>query len=547
MKKIWLKACLPIIILSLAYLVACGGQSRLKEVEQLMETNVAAADSILSSLSIPKTRRDRALLAVLKTQADYKLFRDIKSDSLIKTATDYYGTSTRCSHAQRYHSALAWYSQGCVYSEMGNDLAAIDAYLKAKDLFPDTLIRYYALTEQKLGKHHLNKMMLDPAKYDFECCKINADRLNDTKMQTYAFFNIGLCALYNSEFLIADSIFRIISEDEKYSYSQKTTAMLQLSKINLFYHKDFDNALKYINNYLSMSKNNSMGAGLSVKADIFYEMHIIDSAYYYSKQSMSYETELYTKCSNADRLTELSQLKGESSEPIYWHRLYSELRDSINKIERSLEVEELQYKHNEAITEEKYAHKHLVVLIVGSSVVILTMLILLFVYYSFKHKAYKRIVEKQQELKNEEAVIHKKTIEMLESKIRALSVQDPEARKVLIESYSSRLTMCTNEFRTTTEYNMLASFRLGVKRLDKYEKTIIFNQLKHSYLETITDFQRENFSVKENDILTILLKYLGLNLEQNSEIFSITVDSIKKRLYRLSQKTPSDFLKIFEG
>ncbi|MBO7110694.1 MAG: hypothetical protein J6W18_01960, partial [Bacteroidaceae bacterium] len=118
------------LVLSIQVLTSCE-HTTLNQAERLLETDVKAADSILSSMPMPTSRRDRAWYAVLKTQADYKQYKTITSDSLILTATSYYGT-----HHKNYRSAMAWYSQGCVYYEINNDFAAVDAYLKAIDLFP---------------------------------------------------------------------------------------------------------------------------------------------------------------------------------------------------------------------------------------------------------------------------------------------------------------------------------------------------------------------------------------------------------------------------
>ena len=236
-------------------LVSCGERSILRNAEALLETDPAATDSILASMPAPKSRRNRALYAVLKTQAEYKQYKPLTTDSLILTATDYYGTRIRGSRNRRYHSALAWYSQGCVYSELNNDLAAIDAYLKAQDLFPDTLIRYYALTEKNVGVLLLNRMMLDEAIHQFKCCQINAKRLQDTKMLNHAYFHTGLCALYSKDFIVADSIFRDIIDNSKYSRSQRSAATIHLAKINLYYHENNNEALNLINHYLEMTKD----------------------------------------------------------------------------------------------------------------------------------------------------------------------------------------------------------------------------------------------------------------------------------------------------
>lgn len=123
-----------------------------------METDPKEADSILVSMTEPTSRRDRAWYVVLKSLADCKNDRIITSDSLIRTATDYYGSLHK-----NYRAAVAWYTHGCVYTHLGNDHSAIYAFLKAKDLFPDTLVHYYALTEYKLGTRYQNMKMYNQA------------------------------------------------------------------------------------------------------------------------------------------------------------------------------------------------------------------------------------------------------------------------------------------------------------------------------------------------------------------------------------------------
>ena len=153
-----------IILLQILIISSCVNRERrqLDAVELMLESNPAKADSMLCEMSIPTGKKDRAWYAVLKTQADYKQYKPISSDSLILTATEYYGTRHKSNHA-----AIAWYTQGCVYNDLNNDLAAIDAYLKAKDLFSDTINRYYALTEQRLGKIYLAKRMFDESLSSF--------------------------------------------------------------------------------------------------------------------------------------------------------------------------------------------------------------------------------------------------------------------------------------------------------------------------------------------------------------------------------------------
>jgi tetratricopeptide (TPR) repeat protein len=536
-----------LILVAIGWIIIGCTDERLSQAEMLMETDSKAADSILINMPIPTRQRDRAWYAVLKTQADYKQYKPITSDSLILTATDYYGTKIRGSKNRRYHSALAWYSQGCVYSGLHNDFSAIDAYLKAKDLFPDTLIRYYALAEQKLGKHYLNRMMLDEANKQFNNCIINAQRLQDAKMTNYAFFHIGLCALYSKDYVLADKIFKEIIENDKYSHSQRSVGTIQLAKINLYYYNKNSDAMDLINRYLDIAKGSEYGPGLSVKADIFYNQKEYDSAFYYYTESMKYYDEPYTRCSNADRLSELSDILGYSIESIHWHKLYSDLRDSIYVIERTREIEELQFNHNKEIVQETIAHKQRRFIIIGLSSLLSIALLFLLFFTLYKSRERKKIMEKQEELLLQEKEIRRSSIQVLQARVSELSVNDLEARLVLLELYKKRLNVCRNRFCNTDSFKKLLSFKQNMEsgNLNRKDKDYLFEQLKLSYTESMSDIALEIPDVKEKEILTLLLRHLDLNSSQIAILFSITVVAVKQRMARLSQRAPSDFLKLF--
>ena len=142
--------------------VGCGGRRYMPQLERL-EAQVDSVPHLvaqaLDSMPSRKFRGEpRALYALLRTQADYKCFVPITSDSLIRYATDYYDGNRKS-----FRAAMAHYSLRCVYSELNDDAAAIDAYLRAQSLFPDTTVRYYRLCYQNLGKHYLKKNMTDEA------------------------------------------------------------------------------------------------------------------------------------------------------------------------------------------------------------------------------------------------------------------------------------------------------------------------------------------------------------------------------------------------
>ena len=131
------------LLLMVSSLTSCRDTScrdALQRAEALMESDPHAARALLDSLNLQSSifnlqSKDVADWAWLKTQADYKCYVPLTTDSLARIATDYYGTPRR----KNYHAAMAWYTLGCVYTEMDDDSKAVDAYLTAQELFPDSV------------------------------------------------------------------------------------------------------------------------------------------------------------------------------------------------------------------------------------------------------------------------------------------------------------------------------------------------------------------------------------------------------------------------
>ncbi|MBR5234851.1 MAG: tetratricopeptide repeat protein, partial [Bacteroidaceae bacterium] len=120
--------------------MGCSSRVSMRQLERLEAQIDSVPELVRESLdSIPAASlrgEARALYAILRTQADYKCYEPLTSDSLIRYATDYYNRNRKS-----YRAAMAWYSLGCVYSDLKNDAAAVEAYLQAQSLFPDTTVR----------------------------------------------------------------------------------------------------------------------------------------------------------------------------------------------------------------------------------------------------------------------------------------------------------------------------------------------------------------------------------------------------------------------
>lgn len=101
-----------LLLVAVCALTGCE-RGKLLKVERIMEQDIDTADTLIYSMDEPFGKRNRALYALLKTQIDYKMYRDAVNDSTIRIATDFYGKRYK-----DYHAAMAWYSLGCISAEL---------------------------------------------------------------------------------------------------------------------------------------------------------------------------------------------------------------------------------------------------------------------------------------------------------------------------------------------------------------------------------------------------------------------------------------------
>ena len=516
--------------------VSCSEKKMLADVETILEVDPVTADSILTSMPLPSSKKNLALYAILKTQADYKLYKSFVSDSLISIATDYYGIRRK-----KYHAAMAWSSKGCVYSAMQNDMAAIDAFVKAKDLFPDTLVRYYALTEQYLGKHYLNQMMFEQSLGNLNSSLKNSLRIHDNVLTSNVRYLIGLNALYQANYPIADSIFNSILTDPQASNLRSRQCYLNLSKIHIFGYHDYDKAMKCIDRYLYELNNPAeMGVGYSVKADIFFETEHYDSALFYYKRSMEFNNEIYTVCDNSGKLAMLSIMKNSPEEALQYLQLHDALMDSIYDLRKDVAIEEVIRNHQLAIEkiENQYLYKRLI--IVGLSLLLLAFLgYLLWAAQQRSRMSNVQIQQRKMERDN--------NIEIMKAHIMDAPFNGMHSsRESILDLYREKLNLCKDSFRTTQAYSILSSKILNNDySFDAAQKAEIVNQISESFIESILDMNIEISNLNREDIVICVLSFLKFNNRLISAFINISESGVRKRKLRLFEKASKDYIDLF--
>ena len=120
-----------VLILLLLVAAGCGansGLSKLNDIERLVQERPDSALACLGEIGQGELTgaKEKALYSLLYSIALDKNYIDVKSDSLIRQAADYYSY-----HGDVYHRFLTFYYQGRVYENAEQYSAAMDAFLKA--------------------------------------------------------------------------------------------------------------------------------------------------------------------------------------------------------------------------------------------------------------------------------------------------------------------------------------------------------------------------------------------------------------------------------
>ena len=555
--------------------VSCSDNSGLDYMEQLIETNPAKADTLFKTFPVPENKSQHAWYAVLKTQAEYKNYQPVISDSLILTATDYYGTPYNGSKNRRYRAAMAWYTLGCVYYVSLDDVNAIDAFLKAQILFPYTLIRYYALLEQNLGTCYLNQRRYDDALDVYQNCLKNATRIYDQNLITNVKFHIGLCQLYSDNYIVADSMFNDLVSNPRTSGIRLRESYINLSKIYIYGYKDYEKAMYYIDRYLSITEESSYsGAGFNIKADIYYLTEKYDSAYIYYSKSLDCMYEMHTVCDNYSKLAKLSVMFGKTGDALSYMEKYEALSDSINSLKNDLVVNETIQRNNEDLFKQRLVSKSRLVMMA------LVMLVLAFVsFFIVAHyrRINARIKDKQDEIKSLKAQLNKqgkdldakynqilhsqRELQNLHDEIREYSVKvlttrlnDSYVGKNLSHDkvfslYKQKINSSLGNFRVSESHGILAAADNDgmIKSFSRKERDCIYSQLSDCFLETIQGLSLEYPSVSPKDIYVLLLSGMGMSNRIIAELFSVSESAIRKKKERLKEKLGSDLYALLDG
>ena len=500
--------------------------------DSLMETYPDSALSILESITYPQKmpRADRALYALLLTQARHKNYIALEDDSLIKTAVDYYGDKKKSLRAAKAH-----YYWGAIYSEKGYTSFAVEEYLTAIRLMP-VRNEFLAMIYDNLAECYEEDRLYNVA---IENYRAAYQILKGKDEQTYPMRGIARVFLLQNE-----------KDSALYYYQQALDCALadqDSSLIGALYHdlamvysekKDYIQADKFVSKAILLQGQDAINTCLS-KAQIMLNLNKLDSASYFFSKNMD-ELDIYGKAVCYDGMYQIAKRKGEWKTATENMDAYKILYDSMQIMTDNEELNRLMDKH-QLEEHKRLLSEHTRTLIFSLITAFSSLMIIcVFCFMWNDRKRKKHYIALQHELTQ-------KRVDTMLLKEEEVS----ESNKEHIDKKRSELTeqqiqLCISVLKTTDCYDQLEALERATPKQLLVMRSLrkeIRSDISNAFVDVMMNLKERYPALTGDDVFFCVLSLLCCSKTVVMELMDATSDALKTRKNRIKNKMDAQ---IFE-
>ena len=500
--------------------------------DSLMETYPDSALSILESITYPQKmpRADRALYALLLTQARHKNYIALEDDSLIKTAVDYYGDKKKSLRAAKAH-----YYWGAIYSEKGYASFAVEEYLTAIRLMP-VRNEFLAMIYDNLAECYEEDRLYNVA---IENYRAAYQILKGKDEQTYPMRGIARVFLLQNE-----------KDSALYYYQQALDCALadqDSSLIGALYHdlamvysekKDYIQADKFVSKAILLQGQDAINTCLS-KAQIMLNLNKLDSASYFFSKNMD-QLDIYGKAVCYDGMYQIAKKKGEWKTATENVDAYKILYDSMQIMTDNEELNRLMDKH-QLEEHKRLLSEHTRTLIFSLITAFSSLMIIcVFCFMWNDRKRKKHYIALQHELTQ-------KRVDTMLLKEEELS----ESNKEHIDKKRSELTeqqiqLCISVLKTTDCYDQLEALERATPKQLLVMRSLrkeIRSDISNAFVDVMMNLKERYPALTGDDVFFCVLSLLCCSKTVVMELMDATSDALKTRKNRIKNKMDAQ---IFE-
>lgn len=501
--------------------------------DSLMEERPDSALSILESIPVPQklSRSDRALYALLLTQARHKNFVTLDNDSLIKIAVDYYGDGKKDFRASQAH-----YYLGTTYRDMGRNSFAVEKYLKAIQLMPEEN-EFLAMIYDNLAECYENNYL-----YDTSVAVYKKAYQMRSKKEKQIFPLRGIAHAFLLQNKLDSALFYY---QKAYDYAFELRDSNRMAIINhdfaMIYEdkKEYNLANEKISKSIAMINSDQLPNVYRTKGYIMLGLNELDSAWYYYNEYKD-KPDIYGRAICYDGLYQIEKRRGNWRAAVENADTYMTLYDSIQGLSDSKELAQLMDRYQLEEYKEKLS-QHTKMMTVGLIIGILLFVIVFCFYFIWNvRKSKLRYIALQEELTQ-------KRIEVIQLKEVAVSTE--ETSNNYAELREQQLEICMQIFQTTDCYEKLQIMEAasGKKLLSMRVLIPGMNKAIHNaFIDVMTNLKECCPSLTNDDLFYCILSLIHCSRNTVVELMNVSLDALKTRKSRIKNKMkPELFEYIF--
>ena len=493
--------------------------------DSLMEIYPDSALSILESISFPQKlpRADRALYALLLTQARHKNYIALGDDSLIKTAVEYYGDKKKSVRAAKAH-----YYLGAAYWDMKCISFAVEEYLVAIRLMP-VKDEFLAMIYDNLAECYEEDRLYNVA---IENYRAAYQILKGKNGQTYPMRGIARVFLLQNE-----------KDSALYYYQQALDCALadqDSSLIGALYHdlamvynekKDYVQADKFVSKAILLQGQDAINTCLS-KAQIMLNLNKLDSASYFFSKNMN-QLDIYGKAVCYDGMYQIAKKKEEWKIAAENMDAYKILYDSMQIMTDNEELNRLMDKH-QLEEHKRLLSEHTRTLIFSLITAFSSLMIIcVFCFMWNDRKRKKHYIALQHELTQ-------KRVDTMLLKEEEVS----ESNKEHIDKKRSELTeqqiqLCISVLKTTDCYDQLESLERATPKQLLVMRSLrkeIRSDISNAFVDVMVNLKERYPALTGDDVFFCVLSLLCCSKTVMMELMDATSDALKTRKNRIKNK-----------
>jgi hypothetical protein len=539
-----------LILLSFCFLVAsCRHTSPhdkmlLFHADSLMETHPDCALTLLKHITDSKclSSSDHALYALLMSQAFEKCYIFIKSDSLIRIATKYYGNHNPV------RAGYAWFYLARVDGNCSNAEGRASALLKAQTYATESNNhKLLGLIYSDKAREYLSQRQLDSMRQYYRLAYSTFQTDSDRRNSVVALFNVGVSYYLKSKFDSALVYFCIVEKQAVPIHEEALTSSIQrLMGVSYAFQKNYPKALFHARQSTLISDVYDYSKWY-IFAMVYNQTGQLDSARFYLKKCQN----PHEMAPDYDRLwQENYEKEGNFRMALYYSKKVVSAKDSLNKLSLKESFAGLEKKYNyERVAAE---NKTLIINNQKNKDMILLLLLslsagaLILLFWRF-HLKRQQLEQHKALVKQEQALVEK---EKENNRLLQNQVKMQQALLKNIELYKRMAMARLTRSNAKSDHNSNENATLPLNASTFYDEFIASTDAL--YLNYSTRLVNQYPQLTKNDLLVCCLLHAGLDSAMIASLLDIQVSSlhitrtrVRKKLNLIRDENLLDFLANF--